>query len=163
MNHTQHQEHHHSQQSAAGHRHQHPALDAIMMISSAAEFMAQQVDKAVAPLDITGVQYKILRILKRSFPAGLSRTDILNHLDEKSVDVTRSIDGLVKAGLVERSRPEEDRRMSIATITQAGIDALQQVDPLFYQMLGEMQATLTEEEFRELSRLCRKLVASQQD
>jgi DNA-binding MarR family transcriptional regulator len=134
-----------------------------MMISSAAEFMARQVDKAVAPLDITGVQYKILRILKRAYPAGLSRTEILNNLDEKSVDVTRSIDGLVKSGLVERSRPEEDRRMSIATITQAGIDALQQVDPLFYQMLGEMQAALTEDEFRELSRLCRKLIASRQD
>lgn len=142
------------------HQHSHPALDAIINVATAAEFLRIQVDKAVAPLDITGVQYNILRILKRAHPEGLSRTDVLKHLIEKSVDVTRSIDGLIRAGYVERVRPEEDRRLSITTITEKGVQALKDVDPHFYAMMGAMGEVLTAEEFRELSRLCQKLAHS---
>lgn len=142
------------------HTHSNPALDAIITVSMAAEFLRTQVDKAVAPLEITGVQYNILRVLKRSSPEGLSRTEILRHLIEKSVDVTRSIDGLIRLGLVRRERPEQDRRLSITSITEAGIEALQKTDPLFYSMMSQMGNGMTEAEFRELSRLCHKLIAS---
>lgn len=142
------------------HQHSHPALDAIINVAVAAEFLRMQVDKAAAPLQITGVQYNILRILKRAYPEGMSRTDILKHLIEKSVDVTRSIDGLIRQGYVVRARPEEDRRLSVTTITDKGIQALAEVDPHFFAMLGAMGETLTPEEFRELSRLCVKLSQS---
>lgn len=145
----------------APHQHSHPTLEAIINVSIAAEFLRTQVDKAVAPLDITGVQYNILRILKRAHPEGLSRTDVLKHLIEKSVDVTRSIDGLIRAGYVERVRPEEDRRLSITTITDKGIQALNDVDPHFYAMMGAMGEMLTSDEFRELCRLCKKLALSE--
>ncbi len=142
------------------HQHSHPALDAIINVAIASEFLRTQVDKAVAPLEITGVQYNILRVLKRAYPEGLSRTDILKHLIEKSVDVTRSIDGLIRQGYVLRARPEEDRRLSVTTITDKGIQALTDVDPHFYAMMNAMGETLTAEEFRELSRLCLKLTES---
>ncbi len=150
------------QSTTQTHHHRFPALDAIINVSIASEFLQQQVDKAVAPLAITGVQYNILRILKRVLPEGVSRTDILRQLIEKSVDVTRSIDGLAKLGYVERTRPEADRRLSMTKITEAGIRALEQVDPLFFTMLGEMNAVLSDDELRELSRLCEKLIAGRE-
>lgn len=149
-------------QHSIPHQHSHPALDAIINVAIASEYLRTQVDKAVAPLDITGVQYNILRILKRAYPQGISRSEVLKHLIEKSVDVTRSIDGLIKAGYVERERPAEDRRLSITTITEKGIQALKDVDPHFYAMMGAMGETLTPDEFRELSRLCQKLASSGQ-
>jgi DNA-binding MarR family transcriptional regulator len=139
-------------------QHRSPILQAIIGVSMAAEFIRQQVDTAVAPLDITGVQYNILRILKRAHPQGLARTDVLKNLIEKSVDVTRSIDGLVEAGLVERQRSDEDRRLSISCITDAGVKALERVDPHFYAMMNEMSAALSEEEYRQLTHLCNKLM-----
>lgn len=146
-------------QTQRGNPHQRfPALDAIIAVSEAAEFFRSKVDTAVAPLDITGVQYTILRVLKRAYPAGLSRTDIHAHIIEKSVDVTRSIDGLEKGGFVVRSRPQQDRRLSIATITDKGIQALEQVDPMFFTMLQKFSATMTPDEFIELTRLCKKVM-----
>jgi DNA-binding MarR family transcriptional regulator len=145
------------------HVHSNPALDAIITVSMAAEFLRSQVDKAVAPLEITGVQYNILRVLNRCSPEGLSRTEILRHLVEKSVDVTRSIDGLIRLGLVRRERPEQDRRLSITSITDTGIEALHKTDPLFYSMMTTMGERMNAEEFRELSRLCHKLIASGDD
>jgi DNA-binding MarR family transcriptional regulator len=142
------------------HVHSSPTLDAIITVSMAAEFLRSQVDKAVAPLEITGVQYNILRVLKRCSPEGLSRTEILRHLVEKSVDVTRSIDGLIRLNLVRRERPEQDRRLSITSITEAGIDALHKTDPLFYSMMSQMGQRMNDDEFRELSRLCHKLISS---
>jgi DNA-binding MarR family transcriptional regulator len=139
------------------HHHSHPVLDAIINVAVASAYLNAQVDRAVEPLHITGVQYNILRVLKRVHPRGVSRTEILRHLIEKSVDVTRSIDGLIRLGFVERVRPEEDRRLSITIITDKGVAALDAVDPLFFSMMGDIGKKLTEEEFRELSRLCRKL------
>lgn len=146
--------------TAAPHSHGNPALDAIIAVSMASEFLRTQVDKACAPLEITGVQYNILRILKRSSPEGMSRTEILRHLIEKSVDVTRSIDGLIRLGFVRRERPEQDRRLSITSITAEGIEALHKTDPLFYSMMNQMGQGMSEEEFRALSQLCHKLIAS---
>jgi DNA-binding MarR family transcriptional regulator len=153
---------HHQAQSpaASAHRHSHPVLEAIISVSRCAEFLRTQVDKAVAPLSITGVQYNILRVLKRAHPEGLSRSEVLRELIEKSVDVTRSIDGLIKLGYVERTRPETDRRLSVTTITNKGIQALSEVDPYFYQMMQKMGSTLSESEFRQLAELCRKLEQS---
>jgi DNA-binding MarR family transcriptional regulator len=147
-------------QSGGAYQHRSPILQAIINVSMAAEFIRQQVDTAVAPLDITGVQYNILRVLKRVHPEGLSRTEVLKHLIEKSVDVTRSIDGLVETGLVERVRSNEDRRLSISKITAQGITALEKVDPYFFKMMSDMSASLTEDEYRELTRLCQKLTVS---
>lgn len=142
------------------HRHSRPELEAIIGITRAAEFLRQKVDQAVEPLKITGVQYNILRILKRAHPQGLSRTDIVRQLIEKSVDVTRSIDGLAALGFVERARDEQDRRLSISTITDAGIEALQRVDPMFFEFLGALRSALDAEEFQTITRLCDKLCAS---
>ena len=152
--------HHQTQSPPREHRHSHPVLEAIISVSRCAEFLRAQVDKAVEPLSITGVQYNILRVLKRAHPEGLSRSEVLRELIEKSVDVTRSIDGLIKAGYVERTRPEKDRRLSITTITEKGIQALGEVDPYFYAMMQAMGTALSEEEFRHLAELCRKLQRS---
>jgi DNA-binding MarR family transcriptional regulator len=150
--------HVHSASSSQPYQHRHPALDAIINVNNASEYFSLKLDRAVFPLGITGVQYKILRMLKRSYPAGISRSEIVHQLPEKTVDVTRSTDGLVKLGLVQRIRSEEDRRLSISVITDKGIGILEQVNPLFFTMLEDVNKLLSEEEFRDLSALCEKLV-----
>jgi DNA-binding MarR family transcriptional regulator len=134
-----------------------PALEAILSISVAAEHLRQQVDKAVAPLDINGGQYTILRVLKRAYPEALSRSDILKRMIEKTVDITRQIDGLEKKGLVERIRTREDRRLSLARITPQGMEVLEKIDPLFRQMLLKIAGAVSEEECRQISALCEKV------
>ena len=137
-----------SEKDHTGHsKYRFPALEAILDISIAAEFLRQQVDKACSPLGINGGQYAILRLLKRAHPDGMSRTEIVKNLIEKTTDVTRQIDGLEHKGLAERIRIQEDRRLSLARITQEGMDVMEQVEPLFMAMLAEISNNINEDEY----------------
>lgn len=138
-------------------RYRFPALEAILDISMAAEFLRQQVDKACSPLGINGGQYTILRLLKRAYPEGMSRTEIVKHLIEKTTDVTRQIDGLEQKGLAERIRVQEDRRLSLARITESGMEVMEKVEPLFMAMMSEISKSITEDECKEVSILCKKI------
>lgn len=141
-------------------RYRFPALEAILDISMAAEYLRQQVDKACAPLEINGGQYAILRLLKRAYPEGMSRTEIVKNLIEKTTDVTRQIDSLEKKGLAERIRVQEDRRLSLAKITPKGMEVMEQVDPLFFAMLAEISKSIDEEECKQVSMLCKKIYST---
>ncbi len=136
---------------------QRPALNALIQVSMAASYVNQCVDEAIKPLKITNVQYNILRILTRAGDNGLSRSNILVHLTEKSVDLTRSVDGLVKLGFVRRDRPENDRRVVLHYITTSGGEALSQINPLFMQMLEGIEDKMSEEEWQTFAELCIKL------
>jgi DNA-binding MarR family transcriptional regulator len=139
------------------HAHHSPVLQAILNISKASSFLNEKVDEAIKQLEITNVQYNILRILNRNKDTGTSRVDILRQLIDKNTDLTRSIHGLVKAGYVQRARPESDRRLVLHLITESGITALRQIDPLFLQMIGEIEKRMTAQEWEQLSVLCKQL------
>ena len=134
-----------------------PALEAIIQISIASEHLKQLLDKAIEPLGINGGHYSILRILKRSYPEGLSRIDIVKQMIEKTSDTTRLIDGLEKKGFVERIRTSKDRRLSLTKITSDGMKKLEDIDPLFMDLLKNISSVLSEEECKQLSSLCKKL------
>lgn len=137
--------------------HRNPVLQALIQVSMAAAFVNQQMDIALSDLKITNVQYNILRVLKQGNPEGISRVDIKRQLIEQSVDLTRSINGLVEEGYVIRSRPETDRRLVLHHLTPEGSAALSKIDPLLRQMLTEINAKMTPEEWMQLSALCQKM------
>jgi DNA-binding MarR family transcriptional regulator len=76
---------------------------------------------------------------------------------DRSPDVTRLIDRLEKAGLVERDRTDEDRRLSIARITAKGLHLLDQIAPDFEKLYRYLGGLLSQPELQELSRLCERL------
>jgi DNA-binding MarR family transcriptional regulator len=139
---------------------QRPALNALIQVSMAAAYVNQCVDEAIKPLKITNVQYNILRVLSRAGQDGLSRSNILVHLTEKSVDLTRSVDGLVRLNFARRDRPENDRRIVLHYITPEGLDALAHVNPLFMQMLEGIEGKMSENEWQIFAELCMKLAAT---
>ncbi len=139
------------------HPHNNPVLDAIIQTSIAAEFIRQNVDQVCGKLGITGTQYNVLRILKRAHPRGCSRNEVLAQLIEKSVDVTRVIDGLERRGFVERLRTSEDRRLSLSMITASGITLLGELDIEFMALLNDITHKLGEEQWKELATICRTL------
>ena len=134
-----------------------PTLDAIISISIAAEFVRHNLDEICKKQKINGVQYNILRILKRHRETGCTRTQVLENLIEKSVDVTRSIDGLEKKGFVTRERVDSDRRLSMSKITEEGVQLLDKLDPEFYKLLASFESKMSVEEWKLLSSLCHKM------
>lgn len=132
-----------------------PALSAIIAINEASAYLRDYLDRAVAPLGVTGGQYIILRILKRAAPGGLNRAEMLGRIIDKRADLTRQLDGLDRLGFIVRTRPDNDRRIVISTITPAGEEALERIDHVFRETLVRLDGLLAAEQWNELVRLCR--------
>ncbi|MEP6845532.1 MAG: MarR family transcriptional regulator [Panacibacter sp.] len=73
---------------------------------------------------LTHEQYNVLRILKGSYPDLICVRAVASRMIERSSNVPRIIDRLELKKLVKRSTSTEDKRETIITITQAGINIL---------------------------------------
>jgi MarR family transcriptional regulator, 2-MHQ and catechol-resistance regulon repressor len=72
-------------------------------------------------------------------------------------NLTTVLDNLERDGLVRRERDPADRRVSIATLTEAGAERLATFFPGHIRRLEEAMSALDENELAQLAALCRKL------
>lgn len=107
---------------------------------------------------LTHEQYNVLRILKGKHPEQMCVKDVAFRMIEKNSNVPRIMDRLVAKSLVERNSSSIDKRETVITLTQKGIDVLKsataEIDKTFETtiLLDEEKAVqLNEllEEFRE--------------
>ena len=116
-------------------------------------------DEVCAAHGITHDQYNVLRILRGAHPEGHPRHAIAERLIDRSPDVTRLLDRLERVGLVERSRSDEDRRLSISHITDQGMALLKVMDPRILEVHERFTACFTRAEMHQLATLCEKALA----
>lgn len=76
---------------------------------------------------LTGALYNVLRIL-RGAGDWLTCSAIAKRMVTRVPDVTRLIDRLVAAGWAQRVRDEEDRRVVLVALTEAGRALLTELD-----------------------------------
>lgn len=74
-------------------------------------------------------EYDVLARLADAPEGALRMTDLVNHTRLSPSGITRRIDGLVKAGLVERRQCPSDRRGSYAALTELGAKRLKEAAP----------------------------------
>src|SRR4051794_2108458 len=101
---------------------------------------------------ITGAQYNVLRIL-RGAGAELPCLEIAGRMISHLPDITRLVDRLEAAGLVERCRTREDRRLVLVRITKPGLRILAELDAPVLDLHRRQLGHLTPEEMAELNRL----------
>ncbi|MFY7900203.1 MAG: MarR family winged helix-turn-helix transcriptional regulator [Chitinophagaceae bacterium] len=80
--------------------------------------------KELKEFGLTHEQYNVLRILKGKHPEQMCVKDIGCRMMEKNSNVPRIIDRLEFKKLVKRSTSVADKRETVITITQAGINIL---------------------------------------
>jgi DNA-binding MarR family transcriptional regulator len=124
-----------------------PAQEAMLNLMVAADHFRAQLDRVCAQFGITHGQYNVLRILRGVHPEGHPRCEIAARMLEKAPDVTRLVDRLEAQGLVERTRSEADRRLSLLEEVQP---AMEGVERYFAERVSRRDA-------RELSRICEGL------
>ena len=100
--------------------------------------------------EITPQQYNVLRILRGAGTAGLPTLDIVERMVEKTPGITRLIDRLEAAHLVERERPDSDRRQVFCRITERGEKLLRELDPEVDALDDDALASLSKREVTEL-------------
>jgi len=134
-----------------------PSVEAMLNLLVAADYMGRKADEVCAGFGITRGQFNVLRILKGAYPDGHPRCEIIRRMLERAPDVTRLVDRLESLKLVVRDRAKEDRRLSIARITPAGIDLLEKMEPRMKEMRDHFSERVSRRDCRELSRICEGL------
>lgn len=101
----------------------------LSVVRTSAELM-DKFELFLRPYGITGTQYNVLRILRGAEPEGLCRNELRDRMLTRMPDVTRLLDRMAEAGLVERTRDNEDRRMVTSRITKKSMQLLADLDPI---------------------------------
>ena len=102
-------------------------------------------------------QAMCLRLL--SVNDGVSQRELADVLHVARPTVTKMLQGMEKAGLVQRRADEADQRLTRVYLTDAGRDAEKQMGVAAAEYVNATIATLPEEDRRELARLLDKLGA----
>jgi DNA-binding MarR family transcriptional regulator len=96
--------------------------------------------------------YEVLVHLSDAPDRSLRMSELAGRLHLSPSGMTRRIDGLARAGLVERRQCPTDRRGSNAVITDAGIQALRNAAPTHVRGVREhFVSRLTEQQLADLA------------
>lgn len=88
-------------------------------------------DTVFGPRGITSQQYNVLRLLVTHHPEPVPTLTIANRMISRSPDITRMLDKLEAAALILRTRPAENRRLVLISITKGGLGLLEEIaEPL---------------------------------
>lgn len=134
------------------------AEDAFVSMACAYDRLAWGVTELLREYDLSMQQFNALRILRGARPERLPCQEIASRMLNRDPDVTRLIDRLEKAELVERERSTDDRRVILVGISRQGLERLAQIDaPL--QALHERQfADLKANEARALTAMLQRVI-----
>jgi DNA-binding MarR family transcriptional regulator len=128
-----------------------PRERAVINLLFTASWLDCRITRILRPYGLTPPQYNILRILNGSYPKGLSVLDIKNRMLDRSSNVSRLVEKLRVAGLLERNQHDGDRRMVTVIISESGRKMLSDIN------LPHPGGTMTEAELLELSHLLDRL------
>lgn len=110
--------------------------------------------------DITMQQFNILRILRGQYPGTANINLLKDRMLDKMSDVSRLVERLRKAELVERKSCPSDRRAVDVLITQKGLELLDSIDAQIDELQQDMTSTLSEKEVQQLNKLLDKFLGS---
>ncbi|MGB7554453.1 MAG: MarR family transcriptional regulator [Candidatus Korobacteraceae bacterium] len=131
-----------------------PMQEALLSLLVAATTLNDLMDELCETHRITRAQYNVLRILRGVHPGGHARCEIARRMIDRAPDVTRLVDRLLARGLVTRSRGNDDQRQAVTSITAKGLKLLAKMQPQIDTAVGAHLRSLSDDDFRELSRLC---------
>lgn len=130
-----------------------PEQEAMLNLLRTADGLALQMGRLFREHQLTSPQYNILRILRGEGGVGLPCLEIASRMITGVPDITRLIDRLEKAQLVDRERSVEDRRVVYVRITPKGLEVLARLDEPVTAMHRKLLGHLTAAELAELNRL----------
>lgn len=104
-----------------------PEQEAMLNIVRTASALAGEFERLFRAHGLTDAQYNVLRIL-RGEGARMPSLSIAQRTVTRVPDITRLVDRLEAAELVERERCPEDRRVVYVSITKKGLRKLAELD-----------------------------------
>ncbi|MES2574375.1 MAG: MarR family transcriptional regulator [Bacteroidota bacterium] len=113
-------------------------------------------NEILKPYDISGEQYNVLRILRGQKGCPANMCVIQERMLAKTSNTTRLVDKLLLKELVTREVCPDNRRKIEVTITQKGLEVLQELDPKVNAHEQRFSNNLDSDEIIQLNRLLEK-------
>lgn len=118
------------------------AHEAFLSVARTEAVLREGLERLLKAHDLTLTQYNVLRVLRGADAAGLCRNEIRDRLVARMPDVSRLLDRMEAAGLIQRSRSSTDRREVNTTLTAKG-----------RKLVNELDAPVAREHERQLGHL----------
>ena len=109
-----------------------------------ADIIRRHVESELNEYGVTGPQYGIL--LNLATRGSMSLSDLSETIFRSNSTITSLIDRLEANGLVIREDHEQDRRVTMATLTEQGLELFDRIRAPHRQHLADMIMCLTQEE-----------------
>lgn len=122
-----------------------PGQVAAITIFRTADVVRHAVERSLSPFGLSNEQYNVLRILRGAGDSGLPTLEISNRMLSRSPNITRLIDRLIAKRLARRTRPKEDRRVVMVSLTPQGLELLAHLDPVVDNVFDTFPPTTTAE------------------
>ena len=133
-----------------------PAHEALMNIWWTGTLLKRTARRFFKDTSFTDAEFNLLIVLRHS-DVPLSQNDLSERLLVDKSNVTGLIDRLQKAGLIRRNAVPDDRRRYHITLTDAGREEIDRVDPVYHAMVHRVMDRLADDEYRILVGLTRKV------
>lgn len=133
-----------------------PQTKALVNLMFTYHQMMDRTRQAFKKSGITQQQYNVLRILKGRKMKGATCGEVKRVMLDKNPDLSRLSDRLVAKGLIQREVNGNNRREIELSITQRGLDLLDQMAPVLRENSQFLNA-LSDQEAEQLSDLLDKL------
>ena len=131
-------------------------LKAFINVLFTGNYLRNKQQDTLKPYGITMQQFNVLKILNGKRPDLLKASEIKDVMIDKSPDLTRLINRLIKNGWVKRSRSKLSGREVAISITKNGVDLVNDVYPVALQDVEQLK-NLTDQEAELLGKLLDKV------
>lgn len=141
------------------------AADGMAMVTSlvrAQQLLMERIEAQLRPMDLTFARFEILRLLSFTQSGPMPMTRLGSLLQVHPTSVTSAVERLVRQGYVERLRRERDRRVVLASLTDAGREVVERATAALNREVFE-QPGLEPDEVARLTELLGRLRASAGD
>lgn len=126
--------------------------------------LATALETDLAPTGLTTGDYQVLVYLSEAEAHSVRMCDLAGMLQLSPSGLTRRLDGLVKAGWVERRGSDTDRRVMLAVLTNAGLQKLVDAAPVHVESVRRrMIDLLTEDELQSIASVFTKIKLAIED
>jgi DNA-binding MarR family transcriptional regulator len=127
--------------------------EAFIAILRLADQLQLRAAEFLKPYHLSPTQFNALRILRGAGESGLPCSEVGERMINHDPDITRLMDRLERAKLVQRSRDQQDRRVITARITTAGLDLLKTIDQPLEEFHRQLMKKMDEKKLKSLLRL----------
>ena len=135
------------------HPFEHPEEEAYLNLLRTTAVLCAEFERVLKQAGLSEPQYNVLRILRGVGGCGAPCTEVGARMISRVPDVTRLVDRLEAAGLVERCRISQDRRVVQVKITDKGLTTLAEMDQPLIDLNKQLLRHMSRDELNELSRL----------